>query len=255
MPMCRVVRAVGAVGISLLMAGSAAANDRKLTIYAPHWEGYTNPDGSGFGWAIVRAVFEPADVEIDIKTAPYTRSVKAVVDAHADAWLGAYLNDHPAAVYPAWHFDADRFSAVMREGDAANWAGKASLRGADVAWIPGYNIDKYLDVDMGSVRKIDSRRQAMRLLARGMLDYFLDATWEAENALNNLPSGLSRADFAVKHVKNIKLYPAFAPTPEGRSYQRIWDRRLPKLLYTDKLAALYDKHDLTLWPFDHRRAH
>ncbi len=49
------------------------------------WEDYTAADGHGLGWDVLRKVFEPAGVKLDIRSEPYTRSVGLAERGEVDA--------------------------------------------------------------------------------------------------------------------------------------------------------------------------
>ncbi|SDF54259.1 amino acid ABC transporter substrate-binding protein, PAAT family [Limimonas halophila] len=239
-----------AAGFALALAVPARAGTPTLDVYAPHWEGYTNPDGSGMGWEVVRAVYEPAGVRVRFHTVPYQRAVVRVKNGEADAWLASYAHEQTGVIYPDWHYDADRVSAVMMRAEAAAWTGVAALRNRRVAWMPAYNMDQYLDVPVDHVSAVASHVSALRMLKAGRIDYFLGAAYEIENSLESLPDDLSRSTFTVEHAFNLKLYPGFARTEAGRRFAAIWDRRIPALLANGTLARIYDAHDFEVWPFD-----
>ncbi len=54
------------------------------------WTRYTQEDGRGVAWDLLRAVYEPAGVRLRIANEPYTRAVGLVLRGEADAWVGAY---------------------------------------------------------------------------------------------------------------------------------------------------------------------
>lgn len=90
-----------------------AAEPAQIRIASETWEGHTHADGSGMAWEIFRAVFEPAGVQLDIQSVPYTRSIGLVQRGAADAWAGSYLNEVTQGVfYPRWNYDADQIAAL-----------------------------------------------------------------------------------------------------------------------------------------------
>lgn len=220
-----------------------------IQIHAAEWQGYTNADGSGFGWDVVRAVFDSAGVDIAFETMPYSRSIHTVLHGHADAWIGAYRNEVPEAVYPDWHYDADRVDAIFRADAGITWRGPSTLRGADVVWLHDYRMDKYLDVPVDAEQTL-KQTSALKMVARERVDYYIGTAYEFETYFDNGAPSLSRETFDREHLMNLELYVAFAPSDRGRRFARIWDRQFPKLLADATIGAIYARHDFRLWPFD-----
>lgn len=242
----------GALAI-LVAAGvahaSAPVSAETLTIHTEAWEDYTEADGTGFAWDILRAVYEPAGVALEIDTMPYARAVAHVTRGRADAWVASYRGEVDEVVYPRWHFDADAVEAVMRPELAAVWDGPETLADRPVAWIRGYRLNTYLDVPM-RVTRLDERDSAIRMIDRGRIDAFLDAAFEVERLMANLPDGLSADGFARRHLVNLPLFMAYAPTEKGRRMAALWDTRFETLLKSGRIAEIYDKHDMKVWPFE-----
>lgn len=246
----RLGRRVMLAACLVLPAAPVAAET--ITIHSEGWQDYTNKDGTGFAWDTIRAVFNPEGIELDIKIVPYARAVDNVIVGKADAWVASYRNENPKAVYPEWHYDADRVAALYVRDLVAAPKGAGDLENTRVAWVRGYKMDHYIDVPM-EVHRLNKQETAIRMLARGRIDYFLDARYVVKNMLDDLPDDLDRSQFAYKHVTNLPLYLAFAPTEAGRRFAEIWDERFPKLLANGTIAELYEKYGYEHWPFDRPR--
>ena len=250
-----VCKAIPALFAALLWIGSvpaivAAADDpRTIRIHTESWPGYTNSDGSGFAWDVIRAVYEPLNIGLSIKTMPYARATMHVVHGEADAWVGSYKDEVSEAVYPEWHYDADRVEALFRHDRGQAWQGLPSLRNQRVAWIRGYRMDRYFEVPVKSV-PLSERKSALRMMEAGRLDFFLDASSELDDMLADLPDGLARSTFRRQHLMNLRLYLGFAPTDRGRRLARIWDERFPRLLESGRVAEIYNEYDFVVWPFE-----
>jgi polar amino acid transport system substrate-binding protein len=62
----------------------------QIRLASETWNDYTNADGSGLAWDVLREVFEPAGVKVKIRSVPYTRSVGLARRGEVDAWVGSY---------------------------------------------------------------------------------------------------------------------------------------------------------------------
>lgn len=237
---------------TILAAVAMPAASETIEVHTEAWQDYTEKDGTGFAWDVIRAVYKPADIDLEISTVPYARAVANVTSGKADAWVGSYADEADAAIYPEWHYDADKVEALYHRQHAGKWSGNADLKGARVAWIRGYKMDKYINVPMKEHR-LSRRESAVLMLGLGRVDYFLDAAYEIDRLLDNLPDDLSSADFGRVHVTNLPLFLGFAPTEQGREFAELWDARFPILLKNGTIAEIYDKHNMDVWPFAHPR--
>ena len=69
-------------------AQEAAHAPTVIHLASEDWEDYTAADGHGLAWDVLRKVFEPAGVQLDIRTEPYTRSVGLAQRGEIDACVG-----------------------------------------------------------------------------------------------------------------------------------------------------------------------
>lgn len=243
--------AFGALGV--LGASPKAGEIDHIAVHSEAWQDYAEADGTGFAWDVIRAVYQPVGIDVRVTAVPYSRAVQDVLAGRADAWIGSYENEESGAVYPDWHYDADRVQALFRKAERDSWSGQSSLADARVGWVRGYAYDAYLDVSVRGVLLKD-RRRALVLLKRGQIDYWLDAAYEQAHLLETAPDSVDPANYVRRRVFDQRLYLGFADTPRGRELAAIWDRRFPKLLDRGRIAAIYAKWDFQIWPFERPRS-
>jgi len=134
-----------AILVFTLLGATALAQEAPPTVIhlaSEDWEDYTAADGHGLGWDVLRKVFEPAGVTLDIRTVPYTRSVGLVQLKEVDALVGSYRGEAEQVLYPRWNFDSDHIYAL---GLASNPAPtEATLDKYRLAWVRGYRYETYL---------------------------------------------------------------------------------------------------------------
>jgi len=236
---------------SVLLASRADAKPDAIQIHTEAWEAYTERDGSGFAWDVIRAVYKPAGIEVDKTYVPYSRAVHNVVNGEADAWIGSYAGENSDALYPEWHYDADEIEALYLTGRVSTWGGRETLDGARVGWMRGYAYDKYLDVPVTETI-LNERERVVDLLERGTLRFWLDAEYEIDHIVDDL-TAQRRAKLARGHVMTHELYLGFADTERGAALRRVWDERFPELLRQGRIAEIYDKWNIAFWPFEQPR--
>ncbi|WP_299021073.1 ABC transporter substrate-binding protein [uncultured Photobacterium sp.] len=218
----------------------------EINLTSEAWEEATNQDGSGLYWDIMRLVYEPLGIKVKYSTMSYARSVSLVKQEKADAWLGAYIDEVEGVLYPQWHFDADLVSALYKKDDAINWQGEQSLAGKNVGWIKGYDYNEYMETKFNN-KEYKSRKQAIKLLEKGRLDFFLDAKEELDEEVEK--GYFNAADFEIKPIMDLKLYLAFANNERGQQLKEVFDQRFPDLLKSGEVQKLYNKWDWESFPF------
>lgn len=105
---------------------------KQIHLVSEEWLDYTNADGTGVAWDVLRKVFEPAGVKVVPQSAPYSRAVGLVKRGEADAWVGSYKQENADNLYPRWHFDMDHIYALGLASKPAPTAQNV----ASIAW-PG----------------------------------------------------------------------------------------------------------------------
>lgn len=91
----------------------------QIRLASETWNDYTNADGSGLAWDVLREVFEPAGVKVKIRSVPYTRSVGLARRGEVDAWVGSYHDETEGVLYARWHYDSDHIYALGLAGSPA----------------------------------------------------------------------------------------------------------------------------------------
>lgn len=228
------------IGVALLCGvalGNACAEEAPLTdirLVSAEWPGYTNADGSGLGWEIMRMIFEPAGVKVEHRSEVYTRSVGLVQRGEADAWLGSYSDegfDH--VIYPHGSYALDPVVALgLSSKPAAMIDELAHYR---LTWIRGYGYQRYLPNVLG-YEEIRRRDGVLEMLERGRADYYIDALPDVQGILR----GSDRPErYRITELVGLPLYPGFADTPRGRALAALYDQRLKTLKQDGSLRALY----------------
>lgn len=225
---------------------SDADDLKQIRLASEEWERATYSDGTGLYWDIFRYVYEPVGIKVNITIVPYEKAIHYVQRGRADAWPASYLNEKAFALYPIWNFDAEVVSAMYNRNNITEFNGVESLTNARVAWIKGYDFDRYLDVPLIK-HELDNRQSILRMLKRGRIDFYLDAKIDINLAKEKFYPNDSA--LVVWDLVKLKLYPAFSNTLKGRALKVIWDERMAEIHKTDKMKALFKQWEFD-YPFD-----
>jgi ABC-type amino acid transport substrate-binding protein len=227
---------------SLAQAGDAVTPS-VIHLASEEWEDYTAADGHGLGWDVLRQVFEPAGVKLDIRSEPYLRSVGLAERGEVDACVGSYRDESDKLLYPRWNFDTDHIYAL---GLASNPVPTPETLGNyRLAWVRGYDYQHYLP----NVRHFDEvirRTGIVSMLTHNRADFYIDALTEVDYVLNRAKDP---SQFRRTHIAELPLYLCFAKTPQAQSLMALFDQRMEQLVKNGELKPIFERWKQP-YPFD-----
>ncbi|MFF7106281.1 substrate-binding periplasmic protein [Pseudomonas sichuanensis] len=225
------------LALMLLVAPAAMARETpaQVRLVSEEWLDYTNADGSGVAWDVLRKVFEPAGVKVVTQSAPYSRAVGLVRRGEADAWVGSYKEENDDNLYPRWHFDMDHIYAL-------GLAGKAQPTPENVgqyrlAWVRGYDYASYLP-NVHNFREVQRREGILPMLEHDRVDFYIDAQTEVDYVLGQSPHP---ERFRSTHVAELPLYLAFTRSEQGKALSALFDKRMAELVRSGELRPIFER--------------
>ncbi|ADR58254.1 MULTISPECIES: substrate-binding periplasmic protein [Pseudomonas] len=215
---------------------------KQIHLVSEEWLDYTNADGTGVAWDVLRKVFEPAGVEVITQSAPYSRAVGLVKRGEADAWVGSYKEENDDNLYPRWHFDMDHIYALglaSKPVPTLETIGKYRL-----AWVRGYDYGSYLP-NVREFREIQRREGILPMLEHDRVDYYIDALTEVDYVLGQTSQP---ERFRRTHVAELPLYLAFARNDQAKALCELFDKRMKELIRSGELKPIFE-HWTQPYPF------
>jgi polar amino acid transport system substrate-binding protein len=239
--------AIRTVLLAILLSfahGALAAEGvpKQVHLVSEEWLDYTNADGTGVAWDVLRKVFEPAGVKVVAKSAPYSRAVGLVKRGEADAWVGSYKDENDDNLYPRWHFDMDHIYALglaSKPVPTLETVGQYRL-----AWVRGYDYGSYLP-NVKESREIQRREGILPMLEHDRVDFYIDALTEVDYVLGQTSQP---ERFRRTHVAELPLYLAFARNEHGKALRELFDRRMAELVRSGELKPIF-QHWKQPYPF------
>lgn len=214
-----------------------------IVLVSEHWNDYTEANGTGLGWDLMRELFEPVGIKVELRIEPYTRAVGLVQRGEADAWVGAYENEVEGTLYPKRHYDTDKIYAL---GLASNPAPTLKTLGSyRLAWVRGYQFQKYLP-RVEHFNEIARREHILSMLDHSRADLYIDAKPEVDFILKQ--TGEPQR-FRTTYLTEIPLYLSFADNARGRFLRDLFDQRMAELVRSGKLRPIF-AHWKQPYPFD-----
>ncbi len=224
------------------VAESAPRPD-KVRAASEEWADYTQADGQGMGWDILRAVFEPEGIRLEIRSVPYTRSIGLVQRGEVDVQVGAYRDESEGVLYPKWHYDVDHIYALGLASKPTPTL--ATIGNYRLVWMRGYEYNNYLP----NIRRFNEIHRAvgiLPMLIHERADFYIDASMEIEEVL-------AKADdpkqFKLSPLINLPLYLGFANNENGRTLRALFDRRMEVLVKSGELKPIFERWKQP-YPFD-----
>ncbi|MFK3775772.1 substrate-binding periplasmic protein [Pseudomonas sp. NPDC089406] len=233
------------LALMLMVAGQGAMAQTAPTqvrLVSEAWLDYTNADGTGLAWDVLRKVFEPAGVKVRTQSAPYSRAVGLVKRDEADAWVGSYKEENDDNLYPRWHFDLDHIYALGLASEPVPTL--ETLGRYRLAWVRGYDYASYLP-NVRNFREVQRREGILPMLEHDRVDFYIDALTEIDYVVGQAPDP---ERFRKTHVAELPLYLAFSRSERGKALRDVFDQRMQVLVRSGELKPIFE-HWKQPYPF------
>ncbi|MFC6337612.1 transporter substrate-binding domain-containing protein [Pseudomonas sp. CCM 7891] len=235
MVVCRWLLILLCVLVSSARADDVPVVPGQIHLASEAWNDYTNADGTGLAWDLLREIFEPAGVKVKIRSMTYTRSVGLARRGEVDGWVGAYRDEAEGMLYPRRHYDSDHIYALglaSRPTPTLATLGKYRL-----AWVRGYKYEKYLP-NIHRFNQIERRTGILPMLQYGRVDFYIDALSEAQYVLEQAPDP---SVLKLTHVAELPLYLGFTDNERGRALMTLFDLRMDVLVKSGELKPIFER--------------
>ncbi|NWE22463.1 ABC transporter substrate-binding protein [Pseudomonas sp. P7548] len=221
--------------VATLVRADEAPVPGKIMLASEEWNDYTNKDGSGLAWDVLRQVFEPAGITLQTRSVPYTRSVGLAQRGEVDGWVGSYRDEATGVLYPHWNFDSDHIYALGLA--TAPTPSVATLGNYRLAWVRGYKYEEYLP-NVHRFNQIERRDGILPMLQHARADFYIDALSEAQYVLGQADDP---AQFKLTHIAELPLYVGFADNERGRALMAVYDQRMAALVKNGELKPIFER--------------
>jgi hypothetical protein len=221
------------------------ADIKSISVVAPLWEGFTNADGTGLYWEVLRAVFEPEEIKIKHANVPWNRAVKMVSKYSVyNAIVGEILDSEEKLIFPKYAIDVERMSVLSLAKRRLEWHGVSSLSNKKIGWMKEYEIiePKDRDFELVEYRTVE---QGLEMLEAGKIDYMIDEWDEISEAVAAKKQDMTQ--YLMNEMpKGTDIYVAFADTDLSKELIAIYNERFPVLYHDKTLQAIYKKWEMEI---------
>jgi polar amino acid transport system substrate-binding protein len=203
-----------------------------IHIVTDFWEDYTEKDGTGYYFDMLRLAYPEADYEFQITYVPFNRGVVMIEGGEADVLLGTYAED-AAGLNTAYPVEIDMVDLAVLNEKAAGLETLDDLTDLTVGARLGYELDEFL-VEGTDYKEFRSVNQMFKMLAAGRIDGVLDYMADMQEPIAE--AGLEEKVSFVPAI--IKSETFFTYHPTKAELKTIFDTAF-ELAYKDgRLEAL-----------------
>ncbi len=229
-----------------------AENKNSFYVVCAEWEGYTNSDGTGAYWEVIKKVFSSTGIKVKTKVYPWSRAEKMVKGKKADAIVGDYYykeKDGKDFLYPKWHISVeDSLTIFYKKGTLKNLdkKGISSLKGKRVGWIRGYDFDKTLLNGINVKKKELSKIiQGLKMVTKGRIDVFLDYKTTITSEAKKSGFKIDKNKYGLEIIKpGNKLFVVFSNSERLKRIIKIFDTRMTQLAKSGEIDKIFIKWGL-----------
>ncbi|MDT0602709.1 transporter substrate-binding domain-containing protein [Thalassotalea sp. W431] len=206
------------------------------------WEGFTNRDGTGIYHEIFNKVFEHSPYNVSVQYLPWKRALNQV--AINQAQVSGALPKSDKYLFADLPILTQPLSILTRAKQPLSLTQIKTLVGV---WPLTYteqlmqsDISQFLDGITAHYRA-----DAMALLQKNKVDYYLDIRSILELHLASLPIE-QQSHYQIQDLSTLNLYLIFSKDEQGIALKKYYDTTTKQLLEHNTLQAIYKKYNLSI---------
>lgn len=219
----------------LVFARPAIAEPTKIQVATASWGGYTETNGEGYYFELLRRAFPAPEWQLEIQFVPFPRSLYMLEREQVDMVLGLYLGDISKGVYSAQKVETEVIDAAVTPELASVWQGIDSLTSRRVQALIAYRFFTLTPVPM-YYQETSSLLEMLRQVNVGKIDAVLDYKPDMLPLLQQLDQ--PRRLVIIEDVLRADVYFAFAKNPKGLKLKQIFDQQFAELEQSGELEAI-----------------
>ncbi len=230
--------------LSMILAAPVFGQDMKtIHVVMQTFPGFTNKDGTGLYFEMIREVYEPVGVKMKYEIFPWERCKVMREKKLTDALLGAgrVKGRYPMPKYP---MSVSYDTVVFRKDRIKEWKGPESLRGKRVLWVRGSDYNKYPELANVKMEwdEINSIQEAWKLLEIGRYDFYIEMLVDIKSYVKD--NNIDTSPYQMETISGNEVTLWFADTEKSKELIDIYDRRIIELFKSGWLKKLFEKWDV-----------
>ncbi|GGM91131.1 MULTISPECIES: transporter substrate-binding domain-containing protein [Shewanella] len=227
-----------ALCVSLLSFCAFATPNKPVVVHlvTASWEGFANPDETGYYFDLLRRVFPSPEWQVDVQFMPFARTLYLIESGRVDMVLSVYKGDVKNSLLSENAVELDSIDAAVTPQIAATWAGMESLSHKRVQAMLAYRYNMLTSIPMFYEESSDMLSMLNSVNA-GRIDAVLDYKKNMEALIPKLRA--PQTFVIIQGVLNAETFFAFANTEKGQMLKQHFDIEHKKIIDSGEQDRLY----------------
>ena len=213
----------------------------KVLICSAEFPGFTNRDGSGYYWDILREIFTNDDMKFEPASMPFSRCLISLEQGKVDGVAAFFKTEKRIKkfTYAKRRIHFSSYGLFYLEHTKFN--GLDNIKGR-VGKVRGYDFSSWLPATM-KFELLKDPEQGIKMLNAGRIKYYAEDAADFEFTLKRSPrtrlSDYNRTIFLTKD-----LFSAFSKTKKGQRLATKFDRGLARLAKSGVIQEISDYYEI-----------
>jgi len=204
---------------------------KTLNIGASEWEEFTNKDGSGIYFDLIRKIY--SNEKLSIKMDSYNRIIHQFDNRKLDMVIGIYRGDVKKGILPQWYLDTESPIIAIYDPKITKLDHAADLELLTASWIRGYQFERLIP-EVDSPYLINTFDDGIKLLENGRIDVLIDYAYNLDDNHHKYKT--------LELTPEQHIYVAFQRNKNGQKLANRWDSEMTQLRETGELADIYGEY-------------
>ncbi|MEH6594467.1 MAG: transporter substrate-binding domain-containing protein [Colwellia polaris] len=202
-----------------------------LIVASEEWQEYTNADGTGTYWDIVRAIYGK-DYQLEFISTSWSRALSLVETGRADMIVGSYKHKNRQLLFPKYHLDIEYPLYAIYDQSKHNISQANDLAGLTIAGRKDYELQKFLPKN-SRFYGVDYIDNIAKLIEKKRVDV-------AVTYHTNLGLADPKTQYSHKVIgPEERLYLAFTQSEKGQKLQAHYDQEIIKLVSGNEIKQYF----------------
>jgi len=208
---------------------SVFSHAQQIKVGSDQWPGFTNADGTGIYYNLLKRIYAEHNLEIQIDT--YNRVLNNFHQNKLDIAIGVYRENIKQGIIPDWFLDTEYPIVAFYDPSVTKITNVSDIKNKLVSWKRGYQFDLFIS-DIKNVYLVNNTQTGFELLNKKRVDVFMDYP-------KNIPKKYTQKFLSFEIVPSRHIYLAFQNTENGKSLAKKFDRSMTKLRESGELAKIF----------------
>lgn len=205
------------------------ANAQQIKVGSDEWPGFTNADGTGIYYTLLKRIF--GEQNLDIKIESYNRVLNDFHQNKLDIAVGIYRENIQQGIIPDWFLDTEYPVLAFYDPNVTKITNVSDIKNKLVSWKRGYHFELFIS-DIKNVYLVTNTTTGFELLNKNRVDVFMDYP-------KNIPVKFQQKFLSFEIVPSRHIYLAFQNTENGKLLAKKFDQSMTKLRASGELAKIF----------------